>query len=57
MIKFFPAEVGELELIKTLLAPLPQLQIIPVGGVDLNTAAAFIKNGTVALSVGSSLIN
>jgi 2-dehydro-3-deoxyphosphogluconate aldolase/(4S)-4-hydroxy-2-oxoglutarate aldolase len=33
------------------------LQIVPVGGVDLNTAAAFIKNGAVALGVGSSLIN
>ena len=57
MIKLFPAEVGGPELIKTLLAPLPQLQIVPVGGVDLNTAAAFIKNGAVALGVGSSLIN
>jgi 2-dehydro-3-deoxyphosphogluconate aldolase/(4S)-4-hydroxy-2-oxoglutarate aldolase len=57
MIKLFPAEVGGPELVKALLAPLPQLQIVPVGGVDLNTAAAFIKNGAVALGVGSSLIN
>jgi len=57
MIKLFPADVGGPELIKALLAPLPQLQIVPVGGVDLNTAAAFIKNGAVALGVGSSLIN
>jgi 2-dehydro-3-deoxyphosphogluconate aldolase/(4S)-4-hydroxy-2-oxoglutarate aldolase len=57
MIKLFPAEVGGPELIKALLAPLPQLQIVPVGGVDLNTAAAFIRNGAVALGVGGSLIN
>lgn len=57
MIKLFPAEVGGPELIRALLAPLPQLQIVPVGGVDLNTAAAFIRNGAVALGVGSSLIN
>jgi 2-dehydro-3-deoxyphosphogluconate aldolase/(4S)-4-hydroxy-2-oxoglutarate aldolase len=57
MIKLFPAEVGGPALIKALLAPLPQLQIVPVGGVDLNTAADFIKNGAVALGVGSSLIN
>jgi 2-dehydro-3-deoxyphosphogluconate aldolase / (4S)-4-hydroxy-2-oxoglutarate aldolase len=57
MIKLFPAEVGGPALIKALLAPLPQLQIVPVGGVDLNTAAAFIRNGAVALGVGSSLIN
>ena len=57
MVKLFPAEVGGPALIKALLAPLPQLQIVPVGGVDLNTAADFIKNGAVALGVGSSLIN
>jgi 2-dehydro-3-deoxyphosphogluconate aldolase / (4S)-4-hydroxy-2-oxoglutarate aldolase len=57
MIKLFPAEVGGPDLIKTLLTPLPQLQIVPVGGVNLNTAAAFIRNGAVALGVGSSLIN
>jgi 2-dehydro-3-deoxyphosphogluconate aldolase / (4S)-4-hydroxy-2-oxoglutarate aldolase len=57
MIKLFPAEVGGPGWIKALLAPLPQLQIVPVGGVDLNTAAAFIRNGAVALGVGSSLIN
>jgi 2-dehydro-3-deoxyphosphogluconate aldolase / (4S)-4-hydroxy-2-oxoglutarate aldolase len=57
MIKLFPAEVGGPGLIKALLAPLPQLQIVPVGGVDLNMAAAFIRNGAVALGVGSSLIS
>jgi 2-dehydro-3-deoxyphosphogluconate aldolase / (4S)-4-hydroxy-2-oxoglutarate aldolase len=57
MIKLFPAEVGGPGWIKAVLAPLPQLQIVPVGGVDLNTAAAFIRNGAVALGVGSSLIN
>jgi 2-dehydro-3-deoxyphosphogluconate aldolase/(4S)-4-hydroxy-2-oxoglutarate aldolase len=57
LIKLFPAEIGGPALIKALLAPLPQLQIVPVGGVDLNTAADFVKNGAVALGVGSSLIN
>ncbi len=57
MVKLFPAEVGGPGLIKALLAPLPQLRIVPVGGVDLNTAAAFIRNGAVALGVGSSLIS
>jgi 2-dehydro-3-deoxyphosphogluconate aldolase / (4S)-4-hydroxy-2-oxoglutarate aldolase len=57
MIKLFPAEIGGPGLIKALKAPLPQLEIVPVGGVDLNTAADFIKNGAAALGVGSSLIN
>jgi 2-dehydro-3-deoxyphosphogluconate aldolase/(4S)-4-hydroxy-2-oxoglutarate aldolase len=56
-IKLFPASVGGPDLIKAILAPLPQVQIIPVGGVDLNTAAEFIKKGAVALGVGSDLVN
>ncbi len=57
MIKLFPADVGGPDLVKAILAPLPQLQIVPVGGVDLNTAAAFIRKGAVALGVGGSLID
>jgi 2-dehydro-3-deoxyphosphogluconate aldolase/(4S)-4-hydroxy-2-oxoglutarate aldolase len=57
MIKLFPADVGGPDLVKAILAPLPQLQIVPVGGVDLNTAADFIRKGAVAVGVGSSLIN
>lgn len=57
MVKLFPAEVGGPALVKAILAPLPQLLIVPVGGVDLDTAAAFIRSGAAALGVGSSLIN
>jgi 2-dehydro-3-deoxyphosphogluconate aldolase/(4S)-4-hydroxy-2-oxoglutarate aldolase len=57
LIKLFPASVGGPDLVKAILAPLPQVQIIPVGGVDLNTAAQFIRNGAVALGVGSDLVN
>lgn len=56
-VKLFPAEVGGPPLVKAILAPLPQLQIVPVGGVDLNTTADFIRNGAAAVGVGSSLIN
>ena len=57
MIKLFPASVGGADFLKTILAPLPQVELIPVGGVDLNTAADFIRKGAAALGVGSSLIN
>ena len=57
MVKLFPASVGGPALIKAILAPLPQLNIVPVGGVNLNTAADFIRNGAAALGVGSSLVN
>jgi 2-dehydro-3-deoxyphosphogluconate aldolase/(4S)-4-hydroxy-2-oxoglutarate aldolase len=57
MVKLFPAGVGGPEMIKAMRAPLPQLEIIPVGGVDVTTAAAFIRSGAAALGVGSSLVN
>ena len=56
-IKLFPASVGGPALVKAILAPLPQVRIIPVGGVNLNTAADFVRNGATALGVGSSLVN
>jgi len=57
MIKLFPADAGGPTLLKSILAPLSQLKLVPVGGVNLDTAAEFIRNGAVALGVGSSLIN
>lgn len=57
MVKLFPASVGGPALVKAILAPLPQLEIVPVGGVDLDTAAQFIASGSAALGVGSSLVN
>ncbi|NQU29208.1 MAG: 2-dehydro-3-deoxyphosphogluconate aldolase, partial [Anaerolineae bacterium] len=57
MIKLFPASFGGASLVKAILAPLPHLEIVPVGGVDLDTAADFIRKGAAALGVGSSLVN
>lgn len=57
MIKLFPAGFGGPALVKAFLAPLPQLEIVPVGGVNLDTAADFIRAGASALGVGSSLVN
>jgi 2-dehydro-3-deoxyphosphogluconate aldolase/(4S)-4-hydroxy-2-oxoglutarate aldolase len=57
MIKLFPADIGGAKLVKALLAPLPQLELVPTGGVDLNNASEFIRAGAAALGVGSSLIS
>jgi 2-dehydro-3-deoxyphosphogluconate aldolase/(4S)-4-hydroxy-2-oxoglutarate aldolase len=57
MIKLFPASVGGADFVKAILAPLPHLEIVPVGGVNLDTVADFIRNGAAALGVGSSLFN
>jgi len=57
MIKLFPANNNGPALIKAFLAPLPQLKIVPVGGVNLDNTPEFIKNGARAVGVGSHLIN
>jgi 2-dehydro-3-deoxyphosphogluconate aldolase/(4S)-4-hydroxy-2-oxoglutarate aldolase len=57
MVKVFPASVGGPALIKALKAPLPQIELVPVGGVNLDTAADFIRAGAAAVGVGSALIN
>jgi len=55
-IKIFPADKLGPSYIKSLRAPLPHLKIVPTGGVDLNTAADFLKAGCAALGVGGSLL-
>ena len=56
-VKIFPADRLGPSYIKALRAPLPHLRIVPTGGVDLNTAADFLKAGCAALGVGSALIS
>ncbi len=57
-VKIFPCSaLGGASYLKSLLAPFPQLKIIPTGGVTLETAASFIKAGARALGVGSDLVN
>lgn len=58
LVKIFPAEaLGGASYIKTLKAPLPQIKLVPTGGVSLKTAAAFIEAGAEALGVGSGLVD
>jgi 2-dehydro-3-deoxyphosphogluconate aldolase/(4S)-4-hydroxy-2-oxoglutarate aldolase len=57
VVKVFPADVGGPNYLKALLAPLPQVRLMPTGGVDLNTAAAFLAAGACCLGVGSSLVD
>ena len=57
-VKVFPAgSVGGASYIKSLKAPLPQIELIPTGGVTLQTAAAFIKAGAAAIGVGADLVD
>ena len=57
-VKIFPCSaVGGAPYLKALLAPFPELQLIPTGGVTLHTAADFLKAGARALGVGTDLVN
>ncbi len=56
-VKLFPADQVGPTYIKNILAPMPMLQIIPTGGVTVDTAASFLKAGCVALAAGSSLVS
>lgn len=55
-VKVFPAEFGGPEYLKAVLAPLPQVKLIPVGGVSLENTGAFIKAGASAVAVGGNLV-
>jgi len=58
MVKVFPCSaLGGASYIKALKAPLPQIDLIPTGGVNLQTAAEFIKAGSTALGVGADLVD
>jgi len=55
-IKVFPAGSVGPKYIRDLLGPYNGLRLLPVGGVDLRNAGAFIKAGAFALGVGGSLV-
>jgi 2-dehydro-3-deoxyphosphogluconate aldolase/(4S)-4-hydroxy-2-oxoglutarate aldolase len=56
-VKVFPCgQVGGAKYIKALKGPLPQVRLVPTGGVTLDTAAEFIQAGAAALGVGGELV-
>ena len=57
-IKVFPVSaLGGANYIKALRAPLPQIPLVPTGGVNVNTAADFLKAGAAALGIGGELVS
>jgi 2-dehydro-3-deoxyphosphogluconate aldolase/(4S)-4-hydroxy-2-oxoglutarate aldolase len=58
LVKIFPCgTVGGAKYIKALKGPLPQIPMVPTGGVNLDTAADFICAGAAALGVGGELVS
>jgi 2-dehydro-3-deoxyphosphogluconate aldolase/(4S)-4-hydroxy-2-oxoglutarate aldolase len=58
VVKVFPASaMGGAKYLKSLKAPLPNIELIPTGGVSVETAADFLNAGAYALGVGADLVN
>jgi len=58
VVKVFPANsMGGASYLKSIKAPLPQVELIPTGGVSLATAEDFLKSGAFALGVGADLVD
>ena len=57
IVKLFPAGAFGPAYIKDIKGPLKQAEIIAVGGISIDNAEEFIRNGAMALGVGSELVN
>jgi 2-dehydro-3-deoxyphosphogluconate aldolase / (4S)-4-hydroxy-2-oxoglutarate aldolase len=56
VVKVFPAEIGGPPYLKAIKGPLPQVRLMPTGGVNLETMHDFLKAGACAVGLGSSLV-
>lgn len=57
IVKVFPASVGGPRYLKDVRGPLPQVRLMPTGGVSFENAAEFIKAGAVGVAAGSNLVD
>jgi len=55
-VKIFPAEFFGPAYIKSVKAPLPQIDLVPTGGVNPENVAEFLRAGAMATAAGSSLV-
>jgi len=56
IIKIFPGELGGPNYLKALKGPLPQIRMMPTGGVNLDSLSDFMNAGACAVGLGSSLV-
>ncbi|MFO0966540.1 MAG: bifunctional 4-hydroxy-2-oxoglutarate aldolase/2-dehydro-3-deoxy-phosphogluconate aldolase [Gemmataceae bacterium] len=56
IVKVFPAEIVGPAFFKAMRGPLPQVRLMPTGGVDLTTASQFLGAGACCLGIGSQLV-
>lgn len=56
VVKIFPCDVGGPQYLKALHGPLPQIPLMPTGGITLENAQAYLEAGACALGVGGSMV-
>lgn len=56
IVKVFPSELTGPGYLRALHGPLPQVRLMPTGGVNLQTAADFLRAGACALGIGGALV-
>jgi len=56
IVKIFPSELTGPKYLRAIKAPLPQIRLMPTGGVNLDTARDFLEAGACALGIGGSLV-
>jgi 2-dehydro-3-deoxyphosphogluconate aldolase/(4S)-4-hydroxy-2-oxoglutarate aldolase len=57
IVKVFPSDLTGPAYLKAIHGPLPQVRLMPTGGVNLKTAAEFLRAGACALGIGGSLVD
>ena len=57
IVKVFPSDLTGPAYLKALHGPLPQVRLMPTGGVNLETAADFLRAGACALGIGGALVD
>ena len=58
MVKVFPCSaMGGASYVKSLKAPLPQIELVPTGGVSIDNVAAFFRAGATAVGAGADLVS
>ncbi len=57
LLKFFPAAASGSKYMQSIQGPLDHVEIIAVGGINLNNASTFMEAGAVGLGIGSSLVD
>jgi 2-dehydro-3-deoxyphosphogluconate aldolase/(4S)-4-hydroxy-2-oxoglutarate aldolase len=56
-VKVFPAKTGGPDHVAAIGGPLPQIPLVPTGGVSAENAGAYVRAGAVAVGVGGSIVD